>query len=66
MPTLLTEKGTGAIITFNSVEESVITYHLSDVTVKEPNITEIIKNPQSRSAKLYIYKKKPGSIPNSD
>jgi 16S rRNA (cytosine1402-N4)-methyltransferase len=58
MPELLTEQGKCAIITFNSVEENLIRKHLTDVEVKEPNITEIIKNPQSRSAKLYIYKKK--------
>lgn len=58
MPELLSSEGKGAIITFNSIEERLITYHLDTIKLIEPNITEIIKNPQSRSAKLYIYNKK--------
>ncbi len=58
IPVFLNAEGKGIIISFNLVEESIITNHLEGFEVKEPNITEIIKNPQSRSAKLYIYKKK--------
>ena len=55
---LLSDSGTAVIIAFNHREEEIIKTNLNDLSVKEPNITEIIQNPQSRSAKLYIYKTK--------
>jgi 16S rRNA (cytosine1402-N4)-methyltransferase len=57
MPLVLNDEGKVLIITFNSLEENIVKSSLSNVIELEPNITEIISNPQSRSAKLYIYKK---------
>jgi 16S rRNA (cytosine1402-N4)-methyltransferase len=55
---MLAENGELLVISFNSLEENLITTKIPQVQIKEPNITEIISNSQSRSAKLYIYKNK--------
>lgn len=59
---ILSEEGMCCVITFNSIEESIIINKWDKVEVVEPNITELIKNRQSRSAKLYIYKKNTDSV----
>lgn len=51
------ELGLSLIISFNSIEEQVITSCLGVHEIREPNITEIVSNVQARSAKLHIYKK---------
>lgn len=47
------------IVSFNDLEERTIKEklngNLNKKIIKEPNIDEIIRNPQSRSAKLHIY-----------
>lgn len=53
----LSEDGKLLVITFNSIEEGIIKQNATNVQEIEPEITELIKNNQSRSAKLYIYKK---------
>lgn len=55
-PDILSQDATAVIITFNHREEEILKKNLKNLQVKEPNITEIIQNPQSRSAKIYIYK----------
>lgn len=50
--------GTSLIISFNKLEERIIDEVWGEHEVKEPNITEMIINTQSRSAKLHIYKQK--------
>lgn len=57
---LLSDSGKALIITFNPLEEKIVKEIFVEYTVLEPNINEIITNPQSRSAKLYIYKKTTG------
>ncbi len=49
--------GSALIITFNPLEEKIVNKIFEEHQIIEPNIDEIIKNPQSRSAKLHIYKK---------
>ncbi len=51
------EHGVSLIISFNSLEEQIISRCLGVHEIREPNITEIISNVQARSAKLHIYKK---------
>jgi len=50
--------GVSLIITFNNFEEQILQESFGKHEVVEPNIKEIISNPQSRSAKLHIYKTK--------
>jgi len=57
LPINLNKEGIGLVITFNSLEEQTAQHILPEAKKIEPNIQEIISNPQSRSAKLYIYKK---------
>lgn len=54
----LSDGGIGLVITFNNLEEKIVNSVFGDHQIVEPNINEIIKNPQSRSAKLHIYKNK--------
>ena len=69
LPSLLSQDGKALIITFNSYEEEIIkkvSFESMDIITKTPNITEIISNPQSRSAKLHILtktKKTKNSVP---
>jgi 16S rRNA (cytosine1402-N4)-methyltransferase len=61
LPSLLSPDGKALIISFNSKEEEIIaekSFESMDIVTKAPNITEIISNPQSRSAKLHILTKK--------
>lgn len=53
----LSQEGIALIISFNEMEEEIINKTLGKHQIVEPNIKEIIDNPQSRSAKLHIYKK---------
>lgn len=59
VPKLLSKEGKALVISFNSLEEQIIEqeFRKSEYKSLEPNITEIISNPQSRSAKLHIFKK---------
>lgn len=52
------ENGVSLIITFNNFEEEILQKSFGKHEIVEPNIKEIISNPQSRSAKLHIYKTK--------
>ncbi len=51
------KQGLSLIISFNSLEEQIISSCLGVHEIREPNIAEIISNVQARSAKLHIYKK---------
>ena len=63
---LLSENGKALIITFNPLEEKIVKENFVEFTVLDPNINEIIKNPQSRSAKLYIFKKSKDRNPQQE
>jgi 16S rRNA (cytosine1402-N4)-methyltransferase len=63
---VLSPGGNVCVITFNSIEEGIIESLWDRFEVKEPNITEIIKNKQSRSAKLYTYKKDTHQVPKEE
>jgi 16S rRNA (cytosine1402-N4)-methyltransferase len=52
------ENGISVIITFNPLEEKILNQLLGEHKTVDPNITEIISNQQSRSAKLHIFKTK--------
>lgn len=45
------------VITFNSSEEKIVLEKLKKIEIEIPNIDELTKNIQSRSAKLQIYQK---------
>lgn len=57
MQDLISDNGLALVITFNPLEEEIVENVFVKHQIVEPNIEEIIKNPQSRSAKLYVYKK---------
>lgn len=57
VPHLLSRNGQGAIITFNNFETNLVEKFLPGTVKISPNITELVNNIQSRSAKLHIYKK---------
>ncbi|MFW5719455.1 MAG: 16S rRNA (cytosine(1402)-N(4))-methyltransferase [Candidatus Dojkabacteria bacterium] len=57
VPQLVHPSGEANIITFNSLEASLVRSSLYPLSSREVNIAEMIRNPQSRSATLYIYKK---------